>query len=673
MNRRIPVKWLLFLSVFCCLGLNANAQAFGETDSQGGYGGSESLDVASGSNSAGSQLEVSDQSYTGEWFWALDFDDVSSSVITVVPDAGDRKVVYAGGIGFIQTSRDGGESWTGSLTLTDDGFVASSEEETELANVDQLVERKKDMIREELETIYGSSLADRLIDDMDDDDIAAAHTTSDLSELSDFEISIDFTELMESDEFKSYSETEQDALARKEDALANQDFIHSFRVLTDLGAEEDAAIAQISQQNAVWQFVSTNKKTYAVTTNVILVTGDRGKTWDVAYKAETDQALFSASITANAILFGSNQGLVVSVDKGKSWKLIETEGAVYKIVPVGDNKFIVGTTRKLYVFEAETEGLYQLGIRVLPGELILDFAASSLDDVLAITENNLYAFDGKQTRSVTGLPFKTQPFRQIELKDSDSGKRPIVRTELAVYEMTDNGWKCQEEGIFGELTRHLTLTDAKDRTNAAYMVTSNGILVAARSRQRMNNVDKLDYLQRLWEQEPSEQDLIQAALRVQKLDVGSQNRWKTRIWTSMLLPIVKFDYQHIDKASDKANRQVTLTGSSRVFSKDVPTWKQQRTYRDDWQIVAHWDMNIDILMNDEYNVTKLYGSEARNRSKLIDEIKKTYNRRHQLQISMIKSGKLKVNREVKMLLELQKQETQLFYLTNGYFKPNNKY
>ncbi len=612
-----------------------------------------------------------DHSTTGAWIWTQDFVDLNDEVITVYEDPQSTKVLYAGGVDFIQVSNDAGETWMPVYSMSSDVPTLAKGENVAFDD-SEIIDKKRTLIEDELESVYGADFTETIMDTLDDDDILSAKHTDDISELSNYEISLDLSTVAYDNGLVSSLDQEEEEVDDDKDLseLNNQDLINRYRILLSLGATEEAALDMLAQTKAAWQFFNKGNSTYAVTSDALLMTKDKGKSWKPVLTAQDGQPLFAGALSPDgrSLFIGGLNVLRISEDAGKTWNDVPVPGAVFKVLVTSDREVVIGSTEGIYTYSVEGKQLQAFNIPVLSGEMIVDFDMTAMNNSMFITESNLYLFDGVRFERVLGMPFSTQPLRQINLVPGEDASHPIVRTELAVYELGEHGWFCHDEGIFGELTRHMTLSPSKDRTNAAIMVTNQGVMVAARNRGKLSNPDKLDYLKRLWSQEPSEGDVIQAALRLYGLDQGSDNLWKSRLWVSMVLPDVKFDYVYKPQVTDRAQRVITFKNND--FWSDVPTWNQNHSTVSYWQIMAHWNLNFDEYTKQEITLDQLYVQQETQRRKIIYAVTRAFNKRHALQMQSLKR-RPNLKNDIKRDLQIEKLEVQLYYMTGGYFKPKD--
>jgi len=665
------LRWLLAAALSSCFAMNAQAQGF-VFDIRPEPVKNEAVQAVSDETATvsdrmiGVSESVLAETKFGTWIWTDDYEDDLDGAVVVVVDENDEKTLYAGGKGFLRVSRDGGANWQTVLKFNVGSAAQESEDPLSKLSDEEIIKAKREYIHNELTTTYDSEFADTIDDEITDDELLTAESTEDLAIFSEYELDID-TDLMRAFE----SVQEDDDNASSESAIDGRDFVSRYLYYLEMGADEDAA-AKASEENVIWKIISYQGRVWALSRDALYVSSDKGKNWSTM-SAPADVRFISMDVSRSGqrITLGTTQGIVVSTDGGASWQPAAgvLEGVPYMMTHTSDDLLVISTPETVYVSSDAAATLIPLS-NIVPGhgEHFTDIKAGQNALVLIATESSIYAsrdlvnFERLDTIAIAG-----SMIRQVETLDG-SEKKILVRTDDCVFLNQDEKWIREVEGLFGEQTRHIELTP-QDKNNAAIMVTDSNVLVASRNRKALADGGRLDLLKRQWSSEATPERIVYEALVAHSLEANAHDRFKARLWTSMILPNFRFSYSRKETATDKT--QITSDGNSGAISKTV--WEQKRDTQTEWEVAALWNFELGKNESSEMALDRFMYAQNRQRHALVGQVMNVLKKRYSRQMAGVKGGKKATKSEVKRLLLIEELDAQLYYLTGGFFQPKYNY
>lgn len=662
MKHRHALQWLMVAAFCLVMTSQASAQGF-EFDVSASEEAAQTEDPISMPDAPevlSFKADFRKNVVPGEWIWLDGGWDQFEHAVSVCVDRQAVNTLYLGGNEGLYVSHDAGESWKEVFRLTGSASHRSMEDVTAGLTDEQIIQYKREFIYNELSTTYDSSFADVMNDEITDDELLRAEKVDDIDILSEYELDI------EDDLTHAFDAVQQDDVSDNSDILHQRRFIDRYAALIAQGAYADEAIETLQGQNAVWEVQSGMGATWALTSESLKVSRDRGVQWQNVVETSLDHPYVSLAVSSfgEEVAVGTTDGLYVSRDGGRDWVFVSTDKIVLKMAWLPDKRLVLTTSEGAFVLDAQNV-LHPLDLDLRTDEVVLDIAVSDRNEALFLTENTLfYMIPDGHVSMVSVLPFDTELMRQVIIDKTLD--HVFVRTDMSVYELREGEWRRQTEGLFGDITRFVTVTPNR-KNSSALLVTDSGVMVAVSSVQVLGEKGAANYerLKRQWSQEPSDADILHAALCAHGLDASSMSQWKTRIWTSLLLPKVNFSYYHKNTATDRATVKDTVDVSKyvgRTFD-----WDQQRSRVHYWEVMAHWDFSLDTRNRDEINVQRLMYRQSSDRQKLITLVSKVIRNRHKKQMASLKKNSGK--REVARLLDIAEYEAQLYYLTGGYFRP----
>ncbi len=667
------LRWLLAAVLSSCFAISAHAQGF-EFDSSSqpvdsGTVQADSGDIATISERmSGVSETVISETVFGSWIWTDDYEDDLDGAVVVLPDEKDPKTLYAGGYGFLRVSRDGGVSWKTAFNFDSGGDKQESAELLSKLSDEEIVNTKRAFIRNELTTTYDSEFADTIDDEISDEELLAASTTDDLNIFSEYELDI------ERDLMRAFDELSVDEGNESNEVSSDgRDFVSRYLYFLDLGANEEEALVKATEENAVWKLISYQGKVWAVTRDALYVSSDNGATW-TTISAPNDVQFISldVSLSGQRITLGTNQGLWVSKDGGTTWGQSRGvfDGVPYMLTHTSDDLLVIGTPEVVYVSSDAGESVIPLSHFVANrGDHITDIKGGMNSLLMIATESGVYSskdlvnFNRLDTASIEG-----SAIRQVETLDG-TDSNILVRTEECVYINQGDQWIREIEGLFGEQTRNVVLTP-KDKANAAIMVTDSNVLVASRDRKKLNDEGRLDLLKRQWATEPTPERILHEALVAHALEENAHDRFKARLWSSMILPNFRFSYSRLETATDKS-QIISDNKNGGAISKT--TWQQTRDTQTTWEVSALWNFELGKDESNEMALDRYMYSQNRQRLTIVSQVMKVLRKRYSKQMAGVKSKQKNAKNEVKRFLLIEEIDAQLYYLTGGFFTPKYNY
>lgn len=602
---------------------------------------------------------------SGEWIWVDESGENFDQAVSACVDGKNVKTIYVGGNNGLYVSQDAGESWSEVLHLS--SYEAPSRQMEDItANLadEQIIRFKRDFIYNEVSSTYDTSFADAIDDEITDDELLIAETTDDIDIFSEYDLDI------EKDLSHAFDSVSSDDLEDTSTPSSHLRFVDRYAAQIAMGADPDEALEALSGANAVWDIYSNLQATWALTSENLHVSHNSGKTW-VSLLPAVDQPLVSFAISESGqdIAVGTTNGIQLSRDGGKTWTAIQTGNIILKLAWTRDGRLLVASSAGAGYLPRDGKAIVPLAIDLRNDEVILDIAVSERSEAIFLTENTLfYVIPDGRVSMIPNLPFDTEYMRQIVIDKTMD--HVVLRTDVSVYELRDGLWRRQTEGLFGDITRSIALIPNNVKS-PALLVTDSGVMSAMTSVKYLNDSEKYELLKRQWAQEPTDAEIIHAALIAHGLDDDAVDQWKTRIWTSMLLPRVNFSYYQKNTMIRRPTVTDTYTdgqGTTRTFA-----WDQQKSKVHYWEVMAHWDFALDVHQKDEINVQRLSYRQAADRQRLITTVAKVIRDRHKQQMNGLKAttSKSGLKKEIKRLLALAELEAQLYYLTGGYFRPKH--
>ena len=621
----------------------------------------------------------------GAWMWGMSADQLLLGGSTSVSgDAGDKETIYVGGVGNIVVSNNSGGSWYEGYSFASVGRKTSDDDEDEdgadteryirPGNVEDMrANRLREYLRTEIENQLGSSdLADSLLDDITDDELLDAKDINDLDTIASLNLDIE-------------SDLTQIPLVSMEQGggvlLSDYDtFISRYIMMRGSGAEEEQAVSAAADSPAVWSIESTTVATYAVTSDSIYLTIDKGQNWMQFMQAPEGEAILSFDISSDGrvVLIGTTSGIVMTRDGGGEWLTIDSgiEGAVYSIHYVESDRSIWAlTTSRLY--RSLDQGLTwdEVETRLSQNEVILEVIPGIGGRSLMLTTETLYQGEQNGSRYVFSelphKPFAEETIEQIYTNDP-SLSHFLVRTQYHVFEYV-NGWVGQNKSLFTNDLGAVALLN--DGVSMAIMATSSGVWFAQDS-SALENSAEYQALQKKWAKEPSDADVIMKSFEAHYIGDWLDSNWSLRSGLAWLLPTVTFEYFHEQYRQDI--RKTVEDEMSRVVTSD--TWTSRRLTTQYWELKANWTFQVDTIMRNDLSASFQIQQLKRERQRLQQQVQKELNKRHALELTLAldfpkfpektaKQASRVSKKKLKVILSLEEVESNLNYLTGGYYLP----
>ena len=621
----------------------------------------------------------------GAWMWGMSADQLLLGGSTAVSgDAGDNETIYVGGVGNIVVSNNSGGSWFEGLSFGGGRRIQSSDgdnednddEERRIRSgnqEDMQANRLREYLRTEIENQLGSAeLADSLLDDITDDELLDAKDINDLETIASLNLDI------ESD----LTQIPQIAMEQGGGVMLSDydTFISRYIMMRGAGADDAQAVSAAADSPAVWAIKSTTVATYAVTSDNIYLTIDKGQNWMPFTQAPDGESILSFDISSDGrvVLIGTTAGIVMTRDGGGEWLTIDSgiEGAVYSIHYVeSDHSMWALTTNRLY--RSSDQGLTwdEIETRLSQNETIIEVLPGVGNRSLMLTTETLYQGEQSGRRYVFSeiphKPFAEETIEQIYTKDP-SLSHFVVRTHYHVFEYL-NGWVGQNKSLFTNDLGAVALLN--DGVSMAIMATSSGVWFAQDS-SALENSAEYQALQKKWANEPSDADVIMKSFEAHYIGDWLDTNWSLRAGLAWMLPSVIFTYQHEQYRQDK--RKTVEDNRSRIVSSD--TWTSLRRTTQYWEIMARWTFQVDTLMANDISTTFRVQQLKKERLRLQQRVQKELDKRHALELTLAldfpkfpekpsKKANTVAKKKLKVLLSLEEVESNLNYLTGGYYIP----
>jgi hypothetical protein len=249
----------------------------------------------------------------------------------------------------------------------------------------------------------------------------------------------------------------------------------------------------------------------------------------------------------------------------------------------------------------------------------------------------------------------------------------VVRTDLHVFEFS-GGWKDQSKALFASDLG--TFNYLGDGVSLGILASSSGLWLA-QDLSVIENRPEYRALKEKWEREPSDAMVLEQALESHYLGSVLDTRWGLRSCLAWLLPRVDFEYLF---RQDRWDYHKTVTNfATGIEESDV--WTSKRQTRHEWQIMAHWDIQIDKANTDSVARASTLAGLRDDRFALVKKVNNELNKRHALEMTLVldlpklpeaaaaSKQKNLLKRQIKAQLDLAEAESHLNYLTGGYYLP----
>lgn len=614
--------------------------------------------------------EIPSQSFdTGEWLWVMSNDSLLSRGATAVETSPYHpKTIYMGGFESVIVSNDGGKTFHESLS-----FSGSSNNdpiqtfETGDSTLDiQRADALREYLRENLESQYGSSVVESWLDDITDEDLLQADDVTDLEPLQDLDLEMD-TDL------RAIQLEDLQASSIRQTNLSNFDsFIVRFRMANNAGASHDDAVTHAAQSPSVWQIHANKNAAYVVTSTAVFKSTDLGKTWTQILQPAEEEYFLSIATSPDdtQLAVGMSNGLIISSDAGMSWQRDATlNSAVYDIEFAADSgKLWALTLSGAYTSDVSktiwTSLPTPLSTSETSSEIPLRIAPKHNGGVYLLTNENLYTSDDLLHWNTLGTQYLNDAYLRDITFDDDSNSSFILLTDSQVFEYANGTWIDQSKGLKTSSSAHVArLYD--DPHRFAILISDDAALFAHNA-QNLEGSDSYRELQKKWEREPSDIDVIQAALAAHYLDGSLYQNWKARSRLAWFLPQVDAYYYYQERRYDKKTE-------SETESSFITTTKYDyiREKKHEWEVRALWNLRIEEAFKRDFDAEKLKDLRQM-QDDLIVEVQKQLRNRRSLQIQQIiqhsNDNSPSILEEINTTLMIDETETTLHYLTGGYYK-----
>ena len=667
---------LFFLLSLVCL--SANAQETTQVTEQ------HPLEAGGDASSGSVQLSYEllngnhfDKMTDGRWIWGLLSESVLSNGATSVrADASQPSTYYVGGPGYIAVSNDSGANWKEAVNFQhQNGSLYDDEldEEEEILDSDRpkMAERRREVIREEIADKFGSEqYADSILDNISDDELLEANDISDIDELDELELDMDPN--------LNHIHLDNSAVSESDNYLSEFDsYVERYLSLIRRGALPSTAILKAADSSAVWQIQSMSLATFAVTSDVVYMTTDKGENWQSLISCPDNEACLSAAVSDDGTIFvvGMTNGLMLTLDGGENWRMVSDglDGAIFEVA-IQDNgaKLLALSTNHLYESLDSGSTWHEVSAPVSNNEMILDIAVGSGDRMLVLTTDDLYYVESGDWSEINYRPFGEETLREIVAADQTLS-RFVVRTDVHVFEF-NNGWQSQNKALFSaDLGCFAYL---HDNISLGIMVSSSGVWVA-QDVSVIENAPEYETLKNKWAHEPTNEMVLHQALEAHYLGSTLDARWGVRSWLAWLLPRVDFEYMFQQDRQD--DRKTVINGKSAIQESDV--WTSKRQTRHEWQIMGYWEIQFGQIEAESIARESTLAGLRDARVKLINDVTMQLAKRHAREMTLVlelpklpnnardSQKKSLLQKQLKAQLEIEEAESHLNYLTGGYYLP----
>jgi len=179
------------------------------------------------------------------------------------------------------------------------------------------------------------------------------------------------------------------------------------------------------------------------------------------------------------------------------------------------------------------------------------------------------------------------------------------------------------------------------------------------------SVQKIDSVMKRFDNEPSVEKVIKAALKYAHINNGDYASWISRAKNQAWLPKVYVKGRMLNTNKNALKQDELHLGSFDSSSQDIT----------DQQYIegkAEFDLKKLVFSADELKVNREITNSVRNRKKIIEHITKLYFNRRKNQIKLILSPPTSSKSILNAKIKIQQQTALLNALTNGYFNKNIK-
>lgn len=604
---------------------------------------------------------------SGNWFWGiLNEPELLGGATAVATDVNAPSIFYVGGPGYIATSTNSGVSWQVTRQF-DATFPANDETQSENkeSSFDVRLEGLREYIRNGLEEQYDESYVDTIMDNISDDDLRNAETLEDIEALEGLELDME-TDLSQ---VQIASDLESSIVLSEFDS-----FIQRYTTLIVAGADTKSAILTAASSSAVWDFVTTPKAVYAVNSDCIYFSTDHGSSWNIFYSSATaDSKILSFDVSNDGLIvaIGMSDTLLLTRNGGADWADLSHvfDGAIFKVVVPErvEDPVLVLTTEGLYFSRDMGLTWHELIIPIAINERILD-VIPRFPEMYVLTEQALYhSSNGNIWNHIPLGPISDETVQQVIIPESENG-RLIARTNNRVFEY-NNGWKLYDASLMAVETGPLVLLN--DGESLAMMATSTGVWLA-QDKAKIEVSSEYQELYDTWAKEPSDDLVIEWALRAHYLDEWLEKRWSLRSRMAWLLPTVTFDYLFRQTVSP----DIYSVTNMRFAVVESERYRYEAEEIHQWQIMARWNIEIDKAFKTDISSTQLTNRLRVKRYALIKQVQAMIKKRRAFQLTLAldfpktqTKSKKNSQKHIRNLLGLQEIDANLNYLTGGYFIP----
>lgn len=680
MNARKLIRPLFFLFSLVCV--TANAQEISESTDPN----PENSDVMVSSESVQLSYEsLNGKSFDtlteGRWIWGLLTESLlSGGATSVTSDASLASTFYVGGLGYIAVSQDSGATWREAVSFQhwDSGLDDENEGEILDSERPMVAERRREVIREEISVKFGGEeyadaliqSAESILDNISDDELLEANYISDIDELDELELDMDPN--------LNHIHLENGVVSENGSYLSDYDsYIERYLSMINRGALPEKAILKAADSPAVWQIESMSLATFAVTSDVVYMTTDKGATWQNLVSCPGDESCLSVAVSndGNVFVVGMTNGLMLTQDGGENWMIVTDglDGAFFD-VSVLDNgsKLLAVSTSHLYESNDFGNSWHEVDAPISSNEVILDVAAGAGGRMLVLTTDDLYYVESGDWSEIGYRPFAEETLRGIAVKDP-SLSNFVVLTDRHVFEF-NNGWMSQNKALFSTGLGHFAYL--RDNISLGIMVTSSGVWMA-QDISIIEDDPEFQMLKDKWAREPSNEMVLYQALEAHYLGSTLDTRWGLRSWLAWILPRVDFQYMFQQTRQD--DRKTVVNGKSAIQESDE--WTSKRQTNHEWQIMGYWEIRLDRIEMNHIARESMLANLRDDRIDLINKVNAELAKRHALEMTLVlelpklpenardSQKKSLLKKQLKAQLSLDEAESHLNYLTGGYYLP----
>ncbi|OIP42567.1 MAG: hypothetical protein AUK47_04210 [Deltaproteobacteria bacterium CG2_30_63_29] len=590
------------------------------------------------------------------------------NAVVVAPD--DPLRLYAAGRGYVAGSKDGGATWGPLLLLAGNEF---QDEDQTLIEVheddlqtfeDTDAEAQFESLREEyfdeFTQRYGETLATELMLDIEDD-------------LRD--------------------EAYADLIDQASEAGNERDYLDRLNRLLTAGFSEEEATRLASDPLAVWSLVievDAPKIVYAATGRGLYRSIDRGTRWErlISGLGPDGDGVLSvrAADQGKTILAGTTRGLLVSTDAGRTWSrslgAVSSEPIREVIRVDARGRFFAMGSRG--IFRTDDTGttwttLVPTGFDVADATAMLSPAGWG-DSLFVTTPKGVHRSDdgGGTWAKLSGSGLASSGLLQV--LPVDGVDKLIAITEGDVYASTDGGdnWFTASAGLVGQDLRWI----AVGPTGELWLGSSSGLLKGLAGEAAAIQAESIRRLREIWAEEPSIAQVVGAGLIYHGLEDTPVDGWHEALFFSKFAPQgwVTLDYRQrrydneyvtwvfpnrdSDRTLDTISRQQRRTNYQNPQTNDELLGPPSNL---EWQVFATWDLGRMLYDPASTTIENVGAQLRKTRQKLVGRIVRLLIKRRALQLRVVSTGELAVERHIEFQLELEEMTALLDGLTGGYY------